>query len=174
MSVLGRGEDVNGGAGADSISVVGDYNTISGGSGSDTIGAVGRGDDVSGGDGADSITVSGDYSSVSGGSGHDTITAFGKGDEVLAGTDGAGGAATVEFGGSTYATFDGGSDVYHDTIVGFDQAAGDRVHLSTESVSTALAHSHLVNSGQDTEIKLQDGSTILLKGITHLDPSFFS
>jgi hypothetical protein len=31
------------------------------------------------------------------------------------------------------------------------------------------ARTKLVNSGQDTQITLSDGSTIVLKGVTHLD-----
>jgi hypothetical protein len=71
-------------------------------------------------------------------------------------------------------TFNDGSSVYADTVTGFVQSAGDRIHLTTDTVSNALAHSTAVNSGQDTLISLSDGSTILLKGITSINSSFFS
>lgn len=38
----------------------------------------------------------------------------------------------------------------------------------------AVANAVSQNSGQDTLITLQDSSTMLLKGIAHIDPSFFS
>ena len=63
---------------------------------------------------------------------------------------------------------------FTDTVVGFDQAAGDRIHLTSDTVANAVAHSAQVNAGADTLITLSDGSTILLKGVTHIDSSFFS
>jgi hypothetical protein len=46
--------------------------------------------------------------------------------------------------------------------------------LTTDTVSNALAHSTVVNGGQDTLITLSDNSTILLKGITTLNSTLFS
>jgi hypothetical protein len=126
---------------------------------------------VDGGKGADSITVIGDYNTVSGGAGLDTIDVIGAGNTVRSGADGS--DARIDLSGS-FDTFESGANSYHDTIIGFDQAAGDRIQLTTESVSTALAHSHQVNGGHDTLITLQDGSTILLKGVSHINASFFS
>jgi hypothetical protein len=37
-----------------------------------------------------------------------------------------------------------------------------------------LAHATQVNGGQDTLMVLNDGSTILLKGVSQIDGSFFS
>jgi hypothetical protein len=58
--------------------------------------------------------------------------------------------------------------------VGFDQAAGDRIHLTTDSVTNALAHSTSVNGGLDTLITLSNSSTILLKFVSHMGGSFYS
>ena len=63
---------------------------------------------------------------------------------------------------------------YNDTVVGFDEGSGDRIQLTTDTVADALAHSAQINGGQDTLITLADSSTILLKGIAHIDNSFFS
>jgi len=59
-------------------------------------------------------------------------------------------------------------------VIGFSDAAGDRIHLTTDTISDALAHSTQVNGGADTLISLSDSSTILLKGITHIDSGFFA
>jgi hypothetical protein len=59
-------------------------------------------------------------------------------------------------------------------VTGFVQSAGDRIHLTTDTVSNALAHSTSVNGGQDTLITLSDGSTILLKSVASINSSFFS
>jgi hypothetical protein len=69
-----------------------------------------------------------------------------------------------------------GPNAYADTVVGFSQSAGDRIDLtgSGNTVSGAVASQTQVNGGQDTLITLTDSSTILLKGITHIDSSFFS
>jgi len=60
-----------------------------------------------------------------------------------------------------------------DTVVGFNDGPNDLGSLIIDPANTALAHSALVNSGGDTPIMLGDGSTILLKGVSHLDPGFF-
>lgn len=65
--------------------------------------------------------------------------------------------------------------IYNDTVVGFDQTIGDRIQLAgNDTADYALAHAAQTNGGQDTLIALNDGSSILLKGITHIDNSFFS
>jgi len=92
---------------------------------------------------------------------NDTVTAFA-------------GDALVNFGGSGQ-TFQDASANYADTIVGFDQGTGDRIHLTgTDTVTFALANSTQVNGGADTLITLNDGSTILLKGVTQIDGTYFS
>jgi hypothetical protein len=63
--------------------------------------------------------------------------------------------------------------VYADTIANFSQPNGDRIQLTTDTVANALAHSQQVNGGQDTLITLSDNSTILLKGVSSIDSSFF-
>jgi len=64
---------------------------------------------------------------------------------------------------------------YADTVVGFSQGLGDTIKLTGGDTSAyALAHSTQVNGGADTLITLNDGSTILLKGVSHIDGSFFS
>ena len=80
---------------------------------------------------------------------------------------------SVTFTGSNMTLADGGNK-FADTVVGFDQSVGDRIHLTSDSVANAVAHSTQVNGGADTLITLGDGSTILLKGVSHIDSSFFS
>jgi hypothetical protein len=74
--------------------------------------------------------------------------------------------------GGTDQTFadNASNTVYSDTIVGFDEAAGDHIHLEG---GHTVASSQLVN-GTDTLIKLSDGSTILLKWVSHVDNSIFN
>ena len=103
------------------------------------------------------------------GSGASTVFG-GAGDSVTAGS----GASAINFLNAANQTFIDSSNVYADTIVSFDQAAGDRIHLTTDTVTNAVANSTQVNNGADTLVSLSDGSTILLKGVTHIDSSFFS
>jgi hypothetical protein len=70
--------------------------------------------------------------------------------------------------------FSDGPSLYTDTVSGFIQSAGDSIHLTTDTVGNAVAHSTQVNSGQDSLISLSDGSSILLQGVSHIDPGFFS
>ena len=63
---------------------------------------------------------------------------------------------------------------FDDTVFGFDQSAGDRIHLVTDTVANAVANSTLVNSGHDMLITLSDGSTILLSGVSHIDSTVFA
>jgi Ca2+-binding RTX toxin-like protein len=170
ISVNGQGDSVTGGSGPDTISVFGSYDTVGGGSGPLTIGVNGQGDSVTGSAGADTISVFGDYDTIAGGAGADTISASGHGDSIFAGTQAGTSTALVSLSG-TNMTFVDGPNVYNDTIVGFDSAAGDTINLS--SSGHTVSTSSLVNGGQDTQIVLSDGSTILLKGVTHLDPGFF-
>ena len=111
--------------------------------------------------------------SINQGTGSDTVNVYrqrGYGDRGLsAGTN----QGLVTFSGTNMTLADGGNK-FADTVVGFDQAAGDRIHLTTDTVADAVAHSTQVNGGADTMITLSDGSTILLKGVSHIDPSFFS
>jgi hypothetical protein len=93
----------------------------------------------------------------------------GANDTVWAGSD----DNVIYMGGANQTLLDT-SSVYADTVVGFSEASGDRIHLTTDTVSDALTHSIQVNGGADTLITLADTSTILLKGIATIDSSFFT
>ena len=71
-------------------------------------------------------------------------------------------------------TLQDGPAIYTDTVVGFDATAGDRIGLTTDTVANALAHTAQTNAGQDTMITLADTSTILLKGVNHIDTTAFA
>ncbi len=102
------------------------------------------------------------------------MTVGGSGDTVVAGSAAGTNQDTVTFlYGGNHLFVDGGNQ-FADTVIGFSQAAGDRIHLTSDTVANALANSTQVNGGQDTLITLSDGSTILLKGVTHVDNTFFS
>jgi len=75
----------------------------------------------------------------------------------------------------SFTTFVDGPNTYSDTISGFSQNAGDTIHLTGGNTSSfAVANATPQNGGADTLITLNDGSTILLKGISHIDQSFFN
>lgn len=191
LNLFGHGETAQGGSGPDTINVFGSSDSVTGGTGNDTINVFGAHDTVSAGGGNDAITVFGSFDSVTGGTGNDTvnfigsssqinqgtgsdtINVFGGTDTVTAGANAGANQGLVNFGGANMTFADGGNK-FTDTVVGFDQAAGDRIHLTSDTVADAVAHSTQVNAGADTLITLSDGSTILLKGVTHIDSSFFS
>jgi Ca2+-binding RTX toxin-like protein len=171
LNLHGSGETANGGAGNDTIGVSGDHDTVHGGGGADSISVLGNSDTVNGGAGHDTISVHGHGDSVVIGSGPDTVNATGSDDTVSAG---AGGNSLITFGGSNQ-TFADSAAHYADTVVGFSQSAGDRIQLTGgDTVSHALANSKQVNGGHDTLITLNDGSSILLKGISSINSHFFS
>jgi hypothetical protein len=91
----------------------------------------------------------------------------------MSGSNAGANHARINLSGTNMTVVDG-PNRYADTVVGFDQGSGDRLHLTTDTVANAVAHSTAVNGGQDTLITLSDGSTLLLKGITHIDNTFFS
>lgn len=173
INVFGTSDSVTGGAGNDTINVFAALDTVTAGGGSDTINVFANSDTINAGTGADLINVFGSSSQISQGTGSDTINVIGSGDTVTAGSSAGANQGLVNFSG-TNMTFADGGNKFADTVVGFDQSAGDRIHLTSDTVSNALAHSTQVNGGADTLITLNDGSTILLKGITHIDSSFFS
>ena len=155
--------------GSGTITVRGNHDTISGGAGSDTITVHGNHDTIDGAGGNDSISVFGPHDLVLGGSGQSTIALSGNHDTVTGGT---GAADTITLKGN-HMTFLDNPGVYNDTVVGFDSAIRhDTIHLVTDTVSNALAHS--TSSGGNTTINLSDGSKIVLQGVTHIDSSFFS
>ena len=51
-------------------------------------------------------------------------------------------------------------------MVGFDQAAGDRIHLTGSDTVAVASATQGQQGGADTLITLGDGSTILLVGVT--------
>jgi hypothetical protein len=172
LNVYGYG-DVATGGGQDTIGAFGDFETVTGG-GNDLITDNGNFDQINDGGGADTITVTGSFDAINL-SGTDTVGFLGGSyDTVTAGAQPGTNADLINLSaGTNNFTFADGSNIYADTVVGFDQATGDRIHLTTDTVSDALANSTQVNSGQDTLITLSDHSTILLKGVTHVDSSFF-
>jgi hypothetical protein len=189
--VFGSTDQVIGGTGNDTVDLFGSGDDFSGGLGNETINAFGSSDSISDGMGDASINVLGDANTVSGGFGDDAINVIGNDNLIVPGTGIAdinvvGTGDTVDAGNHAFISeaqitvagsdfqFNDGSQPYFDTIVGFDQAAGDRIHLTTESVHDALANSKQVNGGHDTLISLNDGSTILLKGVSHIDSGFFN
>jgi Ca2+-binding RTX toxin-like protein len=169
ISIQSNNDAVYGESGADTINVQGAFDTVFGGSASETISVSGHDDTVFAGSGDETITAVGLSQMVFVGSGNDTINLIGSGSSVFAGNSND----VVNLGG-THQTFVDQPATYQDTVVGFDQSNGDRIHLTTDSVSNAVANATPANGGADTKITLSDGSTILLKGVTHIDSSFFS
>lgn len=157
------------------VSATGIYDTVTGGAGADTITATGWGDAVIAGSGLETVSLLAGAGWVDQGSGQDTISLSGNNDTLAAGAQGSGlNQALVSVQGNWF-TFVDGPAAYADTIVGFDQALGDSIHLTGDDTqSYALAHATQVNVGQDTLMVLNDGSTILLKGVSQIDGSFFS
>jgi Ca2+-binding RTX toxin-like protein len=150
--------------------VIGNNDTLNGGPSGDTLWAIGNNEVVNGGpSGGDLIGVIGDNNSVSGGAGNDTAYSSGNNDTVGSGL----GKTDIALGGSNNTFADNSAGTYQDTIVGFDQSAGDTIKLSgTDTASYAVAHQQ--NSGGNTLVTLNDGSTILLKGVGSLSTGFFS
>jgi Ca2+-binding RTX toxin-like protein len=182
----------SGGSGGYTIEVGADQDTATGGSGTGAIIATGNRDVLSAGTGgADTIDSTGNNNTIAGGmvpsAAGGQITSFGDDDLINLGRSGTvlvgGSADTINAGASPSGDFDtitlaygsqelaDNGQVFVDTVVGFDQAAGDRIHLAPhDHVSWTTA----VNGGHDTLITLSDASTILLKGVTQVDHSFFS
>lgn len=145
---------------------------MTGGQGSDTVTLVGNDNTVVGGAGPDTIGIYGNTDSLQIGSGREAATILGASDSVTAG----GGLASVDLFGSTNATLiDNSGAIYSDTLTGFDNAVGDTIQLpNAAAVAFAVAHQQSMNGGTDTLVTLQDGSTILLKGVTSVNTGFFS
>lgn len=173
VDIFGNNDDFAGGTGNTTVLVFGSNDSVGSGTGNAAVDVLGDGNTVTGGIGNDTINVLGNNDLVAPGAGISTVFIAGKNDTVDAGNRTAISVAQVTVGGTNF-RFNDGPDQYLDTIVGFSQGAGDRIHLTTESVHDALANSKQVNHGQDTLITLKDGSTILLKGISHIDQGFFN
>jgi hypothetical protein len=56
-------------------------------------------------------------------------------------------------------------------MVNIVRKSGDRRRLPSAD-NPGRVQADLVNSGQDTRITLRDGSTIVLKGVTHIEAVF--
>lgn len=173
IAVGGTGDTVTAGSGNNLINVSNSGNLINGGSGSDTINAFGDFDTVNAGSGTASITSGGASDRINLGTGSDTVNIVGDNDTVTSGSGVGSNHGVINLFG-TNTTLTDGPNQYADTVIGFDQATGDRIHLTTDTAANAVAHSTQVNAGADTLITLSDGSTILLKGVSHIDGSFFS
>jgi hypothetical protein len=199
LNLSGTSEVANAVGGNNLITVSGTLDTVNGG-GNDTVAVLGFDDVVNGSpNGTDQYTINGNLDTVStGGSATDTVGVSGSFDLVnLAGTDSVsvtnGSFDTVTAGAQTGAnastinlssavntfTLAYGPNKYTDTVVGFNASAGDTIHLN--STDGGLANINAIvgtqvseNGGLDTLITLADGSTILLKGVAHVDSSFFS
>jgi Ca2+-binding RTX toxin-like protein len=175
IGVTGMNDTVTVGSGNDLINVTNSSDVINGGSGSDTITALASFDTINGGSGIDSISVTGTFDLIRTGIGSDTVNVTGSNDTVMSGAGaGPGQNALINLTGGNMTIADG-PNTHSDTVVGFDQSAGDTIQLTGADTSVyAVAHQTPENGGQDTLITLNDGSTILLKGVSHIDSSFFS
>jgi beta-glucanase (GH16 family) len=174
-TISGDAQALSVASGTNIVDATGNYDTIAGGVGADTITASGWGDEVIAGSGLETVSLSAGDGRIDQGSGQDTIDVSGNNDTVSVGAQGNGmNQALISVQGNWF-TFADGAALYADTVVGFDQARGDSIHLTGFDTQTyALAHATQVNGGQDTLMILDDGSTILLKGVSHIDGSFFS
>jgi Ca2+-binding RTX toxin-like protein len=172
INVGGTGDTVTAGSGRNLINVSGSADSVTGGSTADTINAFSSFDTVNAGSGAELIGVAGASDLINLGGGSDTVNVGGTGDTVTSGANPGANQALINLAGSS-AILSDGPNKYADTVVGFDQATGDRIHLTTDTVANAVANSAQVNGGLDTLITLSDGSTILLKGVSHIDSTFF-
>ena len=173
INVLGSADTITAGTGNDTINLSGNGFVVAGGPGNTMINASGNGDTIGAGTGSDTIAVSGLDNMVALGTGNDTVFISGSNDTVLSGSNAGGNHGQINLSGQNMTLTDGPNQ-YADTVIGFDQGSGDRIHLTTDTAANAVAHSTAVNGGADTLITLSDGSTLLLKGVTHIDSTFFS
>jgi hypothetical protein len=164
-------DDVAIGGGQDTITVKGDFDTVDG-RGNDLIDVTGSFNTISGGAGNDTINISGSFDTVGTGPGSDTVNIFGSFDTVEAGAHGHHTSAFIDLDGSQSTIVDGPHS-YADTVVGFSLGEGDKIQLGNNDTSS-YAVAHAKPFGGDTLITLNDGSTILLKGVGHINSSFFS
>jgi Ca2+-binding RTX toxin-like protein len=168
INISGHGDTINAGTGNDTINLSGSSFLVTGGTGDTAVNVAGNGDTIGGGNGNDTIAVIGFGDLIKLGSGNEVALVSGGSDTVLSGSAAGTNLGQINLAGGSM-TLVNGANQYADTVVGFDQAGGDRVDLTTDTVASAAP----VNSGADTLITLSDNSTILLKGVTHIDSSFF-
>ncbi len=174
----GSGDDVLfGGQGQDLITAGDGRNLAYGNLGDDTlIGGTGR-DTLFGGQGSDVITAhsaSGSGSLIYGNFGSDLLTA-GSGNDTLYGGQGAdtlvaGAGSDVLVGGMGADLHVLGSGTGRVLIVGFDQRAGDRMRIGSQSFSIGVAQNG------DALLNLSGGGTVDLAGIRaeQVNASFFA
>lgn len=187
VGVSGSDNSVAGNAGNDTAVAIGTNDTLAGGDDSDFLFASGNGNSLDGGNGNDTIWAVGDNDTVLGGAGDDFVGLVGSGGTIDGGLDddtvfALGGGNTISGGNNTNTLYlAGGNNIfedttgrYHDTVFGFNQAAGDRIHLTTDTAANAVSTATSVNFGLDTLITLGDGSTITLKFVNNLSTSFFA
>lgn len=204
ISIIGDNDTINTGEGNDLLVLTGNNGVLDAGDGNDTLVAIGNNDTLIAGVGTSFLTAVGTGNLLTAGDGNDTVFANGNNNTIQGGTgdqmlflDGTGGTVQTGFGNDTvFALYGddtvtgngnntiylggGGNTVvdasgrYHDTITGFSQVGGDRIHLTTDTVSDALASATSANFGLDTVITLSDGSTITLKYVNHIDAGFFA
>jgi hypothetical protein len=140
--------------------------TITGGSaGNETIGGV-AGESVTGGAANTVIDASAGSQWMALGAGNSTV--FGGAHDTILGASGTG-SAQIAFAGGNETLWDNGSSTSgHDSVTGFNQAAGDRVSLSsvTDTVSAVLASATSI--GGNVVLHLGDSSSITLVGVTPL------
>jgi Ca2+-binding RTX toxin-like protein len=161
-------QSITGGAGAETI-WGGAADTISGGGGTDTIGGA-KGDTITGGSGREFIDSSAGYQTITAGSGSDTVWG-GPLDIVIGGS----GQALIGLGTGPEEVGDNNISGGADTVVGFNQPAGDRIFFPNESFAafhSMIAAASVANG--NTTIAFADGATMTLAGITHIDTSFFA
>lgn len=170
LYAIGNNDQLIAGTGNDYLVATGNADLLAGGNGNDTLIATGSNDTIEGGTGNSSnlIMLNGTGGTVHTGFGSDTVFAL-FGDDTITGN----GENTIYLGGGHNTLLDA-SGRHNDTVTGFSQASGDRIHLTTDTVTDALAHATQINSGLDTLITLSDGSTITLKFVSHIDSGFFS
>jgi hypothetical protein len=141
--------------------------TITGGSaGNETIGSV-AGESVTGGAANTVIDASAGNQWIALGGGNSTV--FGGAHDTVLGSSGSG-SAQIAFAGGNETLWDNGSATSgHDSVTNFNQAAGDRVSLSsaTDTVSAVLA-SATRDLGGNVVLHLHDGSSVTLVGVTPL------
>ncbi len=173
INVLGSSDSVFGGSGDNNLgNDFARYDTVAGGIANETLIVLGADNNLIVGEaGTDTIIAVGSNNSIFTDTGNDTINSYGIGNTVTAGIVVGTNAALINADHGSM-TFVDGTNFYSDTVVGFSTAAGDTINLSTNHHT--VSSSSLVNGDQDTQITLGDGSTILLRGITRIDGSFFS
>jgi Ca2+-binding RTX toxin-like protein len=162
-------QSITGGSAGNETIWGGAGDTITGGGANDTIGGV-KGDTITGGSGNAFIDGSAGYQTITAGSGNDTIWG-GPLDIIMGGS----GHALIGLGSGSEEVGDNGISGGADTVVGFNQAGGDRIFFPNESFAafSSIIGAATVANG-NTTITFADGSTMTLAGVSHINTSFFA